>query len=539
MRTALLAFALGTLTGAARPADPPPPTLDDRAPPAKQPLERPAGGHVTAARFEPDGKTLLTVGTDRQVVRWDVATQRVLGTVPLRPAGGVPVLAPLNAAAFSPDGVRLAAVTTDGKLAVFNTDTGVQEAALDLPKGLPPDDARVALAGKRVLVSAPGRLGNQPALVVAAADPAAGKPFVVRTLVAPDGLRLDERRSAAALSPDGATAAVALLTHSPAEQGELVVFDAADGKTLRSAGFAYGNFAMALAVAPDGRSVAVTGSRDRLVLWDAGRGRLRHTFDVSPLGYLPPAFAADGRTVAVVTGKSVRGKTRHEDYRIRVLEVATGEVRFELDPGSYVTALALSPDGSAAAAGLRGKTPAAVWDLSPAAGPKPWEESPTDPGKLWLLLADGTAKAAWPAIRELVARPDAAVRLFKERIKVTPAPAKPDAAGVAKLIRQLDAAAFADRQAAEKALRDLGPQVEAELRAALAETKSAEVRAKLEALIERIDRIPAGGRAEVRAVEVLERIGTPAARELLAAFAAGAGHTGLTAEAKAAAGRLK
>jgi hypothetical protein len=246
---------------------------------------------------------------------------------------------------------------------------------------------------------------------------------------------------------------------------------------------------------------------------------------------------ADGRTVAVVTGQSEDGRTAVSDYRIRVLEACTGGVRFELNPGGYVNALAVAPDGSAVAAGLREKA-VAIWDVSVAVGPRWWETAPTDPERLWAALSTGPAYRAWPAIRELSHRSETAVKLVQAKLKPAPVPAKPAAADAAKLIANLDAAAFADRAKAEKSLRALGPLVADELRAALRETKSAEVRERLEGLLERIDRPHAATRAESRAVEVLERVGTPAAKELLAAYAAGADHTALAVEAKAALGRL-
>jgi hypothetical protein len=179
-----------------------------------------------------------------------------------------------------------------------------------------------------------------------------------------------------------------------------------------------------------------------------------------------------------------------------------------------------------------------TWDLAPAAGDWPWARCRSDPDRLWAAVATGTAGQAWPAMRELVARPDAAVRLIASRVKPVPTPAEPTPAEVAKWVRQLDAPAFPARAAAEKALRDLGRPAAGELKAALTATKSAEAREQIEDLLARLDRLPPMNRAEARAVEVLERIATPAAKELLAAFAAGADHTVLTTDAKAALARL-
>ena len=85
-------------------------------------------------------------------------------------------------------------------------------------------------------------------------------------------------------------------------------------------------------------------------------------------------------------------------------------------------------------------------------------------------------------------------------------------------------------------LADLGPAAEAPLREALGRARSPEVRRRLE-------RVLTGQEAEHRrlgyAAEVLEMIGTKAARRLLADQANGAGGARLTREARAALDRLE
>ena len=85
----------------------------------------------------------------------------------------------------------------------------------------------------------------------------------------------------------------------------------------------------------------------------------------------------------------------------------------------------------------------------------------------------------------------------------------------------------------------LGQTVEPELRRALARAGSSlEFRRRLEQILDKIQ-IPSGQRLqEIRAVEVLEWIGTPEAQEALTSLAKGAPETRLTQEAKASLGRL-
>jgi hypothetical protein len=140
----------------------------------------------------------------------------------------------------------------------------------------------------------------------------------------------------------------------------------------------------------------------------------------------------------------------------------------------------------------------------------------------------------------LATRPDQAVELV--RGKVAPAPAA-DGAVVAKLVAQLGAGEFADRESAEKELRKLGAAAAPALRKVLAAGgPTPEQR-------DRIDRVLAGVTAPappttaelpaLRAIAVLERAGTKEARELLDRLSGGVPDALLTRDAKEALLRLQ
>ena len=134
----------------------------------------------------------------------------------------------------------------------------------------------------------------------------------------------------------------------------------------------------------------------------------------------------------------------------------------------------------------------------------------------------------------LVAVPADAVPLIRDRVR----PADP-AAEVARLIRQLDAADLATREAASRELSQWGEAATAAARKALDANPSPEVRRRLEFFLEDgKDQAHRTTLRPVRAVEVLERIGTPAAVEVLRGLAAGPADA-ITTEAKGALGRLK
>ena len=140
------------------------------------------------------------------------------------------------------------------------------------------------------------------------------------------------------------------------------------------------------------------------------------------------------------------------------------------------------------------------------------------------------------AHRRPVAARDLAVRLLGDRLRPTT-----QAAGAAALVRQLDADAFKEREAAENELRALGSRAEPALAAALAGQPSAEFRNRAERLRSALSPTSAARGEDlrgVRAVAVLEVIGTPEARKLLERLSTGEPGVRLTREAATALARL-
>jgi HEAT repeat protein len=157
-----------------------------------------------------------------------------------------------------------------------------------------------------------------------------------------------------------------------------------------------------------------------------------------------------------------------------------------------------------------------LWTLRPPA------EGRTKPSldSLWSALADEPSKA-YRAIWTMSETKEASAFL---RGKI--ALAKPIAKErLAKLIADLDSDRFAVRESATEALAKLGVMAVPALREALRDKPSPEARKRLEELVKRkhVETRPRSAEElrTWRAIDVLERLGTIEARELLKSLAAG------------------
>jgi hypothetical protein len=135
----------------------------------------------------------------------------------------------------------------------------------------------------------------------------------------------------------------------------------------------------------------------------------------------------------------------------------------------------------------------------------------------------------------LAAVPGQAVPLLTERVT----PANPAAERIVKLIADLDSPRFRVRDAARKALAELGDAAEPALRAALAKNPSPEQRRSIQSLSEGPPAAPPSDvRRQLRAVQAAELAGTPDAVRLLERWAA-TGPSPLARDASEALDRLR
>jgi hypothetical protein len=155
----------------------------------------------------------------------------------------------------------------------------------------------------------------------------------------------------------------------------------------------------------------------------------------------------------------------------------------------------------------------------------------------WHALADPDAARAYAGLPRLLATPEQTTAWLQARLRPT---APLQAGRVAGWLAALDDPRFATReQAARQIVKQ--PLMLPILRQQLRQPQSLELRRRVELLIDAMDEPAVNDVQELRALRcvlVLERVNTPAARQLLQALAGGAPQARLTLEAQAALKRV-
>jgi WD40 repeat protein len=386
------------------------------------------------------------------------------------------------------------------------------------------------------------------------------------------------------LSPDGTQlAAVGVPMNvllGRAATAQLKVWDVRTGKEIVSRPLPIDVNSLYSHFTPDGRTIAIPRDRD-LVLQDVFTGQERLTIP-GELG-APMAFSTDGQVLAAGIYKPPSAQNRlrarlSEDLEFvgfwelvsgqfigRVKTGPVSQVTFSPDARLLITAgtdelilwdlatskpvfrrpleavsmgvqvsailsLSFTPDGRYLITGMTDGT-ILVWDVAeatrPPKVPQALDRKALD--QLWANLA-GDASTAQAAISALAATPAQAISLCKERLH--PAADAP-AETLRGLLADLDSSDFNVRDAAVHEVEKLGDLAEPALRRALEEKPSLEVRRRIESVLStnRLVRQPEALR-RLRAVRVLESIGTPEARQLLKKLAAGSSAARETAAAR-------
>jgi WD40 repeat protein len=281
----------------------------------------------------------------------------------------------------------------------------------------------------------------------------------------------------------------------------------------------------------DGRTLALFTNMGRVTVWSMTDGSLLYREGTMGRGLRHIALRPDGRWIAYTLRT-----TRRLALRDITESRADRNLIFLPTCASNVTALSFSPDGKHLISGHEDGM-CFVWDVNELIARELKAAPPPVPADLWEALAASNAKMAARAVDELTLHPSVTVRMLSERLRPDE---KPDPKEVKRLIERLGDPDYEIRQRAEKQLQRWRELVVVELQNAVGERNELEVQERLQRLLNAIhaaniepDRLRA-----IRAIEVLERIGTPEAKQVLTRMASGAGESMITKEAKWAVERL-
>jgi WD40 repeat protein len=436
--------------------------------------------NVRECLFSTDGKWVVSAKDDSTVRLWNVATGKEAGRFPFDDMEGGPKAFRIQHVRLSSDGKRLVAVGTPSSPG----PRAYQVVAWDVT------------TGKRIL--AREGTGEFPAVM------------------SPDGNLMVSPKLNGADILDTATGQIRASYSGEVEVGWRSVFTP-DSKILAIA---------ARAEFPPSKD-SVYGVH----LIDAADGKLISMIKTEHPFFSLFAFSRDGRMLA----------TAHKDA-IRIWKVSTGKELFcikrpenlhSFNEFAFVVSLAFLPDGKSLATGMMDST-VLVWDLSAIAKEVVPDLDAKTLATLWSDLSEEPPRA-YQAIWALGDSPKQALPFLKERLKPVE---EVDPKQIRQLLADLDSDQFASREKAAKELAKLGERIHPALRKVLEGQPSEEVRTRLKAILEE-PAVPSGETLRtLRAIQVLERIGTDEAREVLKKLAAGAEGARETQEAKETLARL-
>jgi WD40 repeat protein len=513
------------------------------------------GRPIYSCAVSADGERVEVLRLAEPAMRFfDIATGREIPTQPEAHRGGVSSLV------TTPDG-KLLSGSADYTLRVWDVHTGRQLQQFSSEPPFYPSMLSLS-ADCRLFANAHGEKGR-----VELHDRETGR--LVRAIET--GL---ERIHGIAFAPESRLLAVSghRLPDAGGFENFLIIWDAEIGRQVRSfEEVADGGPAFS----PDGRLIAGVGrGGESIKLFDVATGKVRHELPTDNWPNL--TFSPDGRTLAVAnsealvlwevaTGKERRRIQRKRSERVTVyypdilcfspdgrwlasvnpqerfarLHNSLGqEVHRFIGHEDNLSCLAFTADSSRLATGSADTT-ILLWDVgSLRAGQRQQQPVTSDQAKsAWNELRNPNAKTAYESMEVLSNAPAESLPLLRERLKPLPTP---DWKQVERWLASLSGDVFSERDKATRELQRLGDSIEGALQRFLANTTSPEAQRRVERLLARLENRPLDPEQLqfLRALEILEHINTPEARNVLKSLAGGAPDARLTREAKAALDRL-
>ncbi len=505
-------------------------------------------GIVEHLRAAPDGKTMLAWGRDGRVVEWDLTTfqdrgRLFRGSMGPTERGWRPQASDLswgrNLLAMVGNWETGDGAKQDSVIRLFDIATGKETGTPIIPAKDGIQTLKFSPDGN--LLASIGETGTR------LWDMAAAKEL---HYLKGSG---DSYYAPPAFSPNGNLLALMVDDVTKTDIGKTIrLWDIAAGKEVRRWDSRQ-RHVVHLLFAPDGRSLVsvapyydATNAAVDIRVWETetgtqltqlrGRkgekGESKSRFGTSTTAL---AFSPSGRVLAISGGIEKGSIDSAPSFELHLFETISGQEIRQIDaPQGTVYSLAFGADGRTLASGGADST-ILLWDLTGQAttgASKPVPLTAKALEQMWSDLAATDAARGDQAIWALVFSPKQCLPLLKERVLAKPAPAEQ----AAKLIADLDSETFAVRQKAAKALDDLGEAAEAAVRKALGSNPALEVRERLEQFLKKRDTEVI---RRLRAIEVLEQIGTAEARQVLDALAKGSTNPRVLEAAKAALDRHK
>jgi WD40 repeat protein len=485
-------------------------------------------GRVFSVAFSPGGKTLAAGSWDGSVRIWEVATGKELHLFQEQKT-------PVRAVSFSADGRLLACANEGSGIVLRDTATGAELCRL---QGHPGPITFVQLSPDGKLLASKGydqtlRLWD-----------VAGGREICRLKCKDSPGQVHDAECPVSFTPDSKS--VLSATRVEGVPGRNIarkfrVWDVASGNEVRSfqeEGSSLGT----VAFSPDHQLLAVTNRpfrefRQLINLGDVARGKSLSPIDAAEVAHTEShsflAFSPDGKMLASRSGGPIQlweVATRHEAGRFQT-------------PDTAATCLAFSPNGRLLASGSTDVT-VLIWDVT---GRKQNGElpqvklSPNECQALWDALADQDATKARRALWTMVSAGGDSVAFLRTSLRPAVRPIGAEAIG--RLVADLDSPQFTVRNKARGQLARLDELAEPALLEARKNQPSLEVRHRVDELLKLVADLrsrPTGEHLRnLRAVEILEQIGSPAARQLLETLARGARPAMLTRQAQASLARLE
>jgi WD40 repeat protein len=500
-----------------RGASPPRPAQAPAAPPQGGEPRRlySHDGEVYAVAFTPDGAVALSAGRDGKVRRWDVGAGKELPALAGHEGG-------VFALAVSPDGNRLASAGADGRVRLWDLGTGGEAASLAGHEG---DVFAVAFSPDGRLLASGGEDGTVRLWDLEKKEERyrmrASKGRVTTVAFSADG----ETLMSAGVFESGSTYGGKTFPRYVPEPVRL--WKTATGAEVRK----LDQIGSAVALRADGKRLLVVrmqtgtvgGNYDELFNVTTGVVSLIDLTTEKPSLVLEgcggaAALSADGRLLVTTRGSDlhVGDKVRESDVQagasdLRLWDLLSGQEVLHF-PGASPAVLVFAPDGRRLLTGARDGAVCLVETASPDVGAdgRPNRQALE---ALWTDLGSADAAVAYRAEAALVAARDDAPAFLAERLRAAPA----DDPGLRRLVAELDGERYVVRRAAFAELARRGADAAPALEAALKEAESPTVKARLKELLAAPEAkaFPDPLR-RLRAARVLERIGTPEAKRVLA-----------------------